>query len=105
MLAYGLSQAQILSLVQQALLLHRNGMEAMKHLHDWGAGISVTDLTAAPISFDTSTANAILSAINDGYAEYEIHLTGQAPGTYPQVTGTPYVYSASQSSVIGPVNP
>jgi hypothetical protein len=103
MFAYGLSQEQVLSLVQQALLLHRNGLEAMEHLHSWSAGISSADLVA--LGFASADADAILASIADGYAEYQIHLSGQAPSTYPQVTGTPYVYSASQNAVIGPVNP
>jgi hypothetical protein len=103
MFGYGLSQSQILSLVQQGLLAHRNGLEAVKHLHDWSSGVATADLVA--LGFSTGDANSILAAIADGYAEYQIHLNGQAPSTYPQVTGTPYVYTASQSAIIGPVQP
>ena len=104
MFTSGLSQAQVLTMVQTALLQHRGGLEALEHLYAWSAGVSAADLVTA-FGFSTDDASSILSAIADGHAEYLVHTTGQAPGTYPQVTGTPYVYSASQSSVIGPVNP
>jgi hypothetical protein len=43
----------------------------------------------------------ILSAIADAHALWVIYTTGQAPATYPQVTG-PYVFGASQRAIIGP---
>ncbi len=78
--ASGQSAAAIINNVTGRLIAHHRAL---------------ADLTAAPLSMASADANAILAAVADAHAEYLIHTTGQAPGSYPQVTGTPYNYSAS----------
>lgn len=86
--------------VQQKLIAHRKALADLADLYAWSSGTSAADLQA--IGFSAADASALLSAIADAHAESVIHNTGQAPSTYPQVTGTPYPYGASQTTVIGP---
>ncbi len=99
--AENMTPAQLIQLVSQALVNHRQALNVLNELYKWTSGLSVADLTGAPIGMSATNANAILAAVADAHAEYLIHNTGQAPSTYPQVTG-PYPYGASQTAVIGP---
>jgi hypothetical protein len=98
----GLSPAQIVSLIQAALVAHRDSLFNIAELYQWTSGLAVADMEAAG---DLSAADAAtyLSAVADAYAEYQNHLTGVPPSTYPQPTGQPYPYGASQARVIGPI--
>ncbi len=100
--ASGQSAAAIINNVTGRLIAHHRALADLAGLYAWTSGLSAADLTAAPLSMASADANAILAAVADAHAEYLIHTTGQAPGSYPQVTGTPYNYSASQTAVIGP---
>ena len=96
----GLTQAQILFNVQTRLMNLRAALTVATQLEAWAQGVAVADLTG--IGFSAADAASLLSAISDASALAQVYNTGQAPGTYPQVTGTPYVYAASQRQVIGP---
>ena len=101
--ATGLSPAQVQTLIQTRLVNLRTAINSIVDLYRWTSGLSATDLaTAAGLS--QGDAAVYLSAVADANAEAQIHYTGQAPGTYPQVPAVPgpYVYSASQAQVIGP---
>lgn len=98
----GITAQYIINNAQQKLANLRNALEDCENMHQWLAGVAVTDLEAAPLNFSAADAQAILTALADADAIYQIYSTGQAPGTYPQVTG-PYVYAASQRAVIGPL--
>lgn len=100
--ATGQTAAAIIGNVTGRLIAHREALENLNKLYRWTSGLSAADLTSAPVSMAPADANAILAAVADAHAEYLIYLTGQAPGSYPQVTGTPYSYAASQTTVIGP---
>ena len=45
----------------------------------------------------------ILNGFADANALHQIYTTGQAPGSYPQVT-SPYTYATSQRLIIGPLS-
>lgn len=100
----GISAQYIINNAQAKLSALRNALEACENMHQWLAGVALADLEAAPLSFTASDAQAILTALADADALYQIYLSGQAPATYPQVTGTPYPYGASQRAVIGPLS-
>ncbi len=97
---------QVLNTARSLLAAHRRSLLDVQQYALWTAGISAADLqaiatgTGAPMS--SADAGIILAAMADANAEAQIHFTGQAPGTYPQVTGTPYIYAASQVRLIGP---
>lgn len=95
-----ITQAQVVQLVQQRLLALRAALDGVNDLFGWTSGVSAADLVT--LGFSQADAGQILSAVADAHAEYLVHTTGQAPSTYPQVTGTPYVYAASQRLVLGP---
>lgn len=101
MFTNGMTQAQILASVQGKLNNLANAFEDINKLYRWSSSLAAADLEAAPLSFSAADATAIQTAINDAHAEFMIHTTGQAPGTYPQVTG-PYTYGTSQSALLGP---
>lgn len=102
----GMSGSQVKSNAINLLKQHRAILSQLNDYYLWSSGVAASDLTTAwPNDFDTPTANGLLSAIADAHAEYQIHMTGQAPSTYPQVPTTapgPYVYAASQNALIGP---
>jgi hypothetical protein len=100
MFTNGMTQTQILASVQGKLNNLANALEDINKLYRWASGLSAADLQAAPLSFSNPDAVAILTAINDAHAEFVIHTTGQAPGSYPQVTN-PYNFGASQSALLG----
>lgn len=99
MFAYGLTQAQLLSQVQQSLIALRNAINVVGNFESWASGISAADLT--PLGFSTADANTLLSAIADAAAVAQLYKTGLPPSTYPQPASA-YVYAASQTRVIGP---
>lgn len=95
---------QIMARVSGALVNHRQAMEVLNSIYAWTSGITAADLEAAPPNgpgLSVVDANAVLTAVADAHAEYLIHVTGQAPSSYPQVS-SPYVYAASQNALIGP---
>lgn len=96
-----LTASQIVGGAITLLKQHRLVLDQLAEYYNWSAGITAADLEAAPFSLDSATASGLLAAIADAHAEYAIHNSGQAPGTYPQVTG-PYIYAASQNALIGP---
>lgn len=90
----------IVGTIQGSLLNLRNSLEAVNDLYSWISGISASDLEAAPFNMDSADASALLSAVADAHALYLISTTGQPPSTYPQAASA-YVYSASQTQIIG----
>jgi hypothetical protein len=100
----GITEAYIINNAQQKLTALRDALVACEEFYqDSVAPYAITDYEAAPISMDAASAQAIFTAFADANAMYQIYNTGQAPGTYPQVT-SPYVYAASQRIVIGPLS-
>lgn len=91
---------ELIDAVKRALINHRESLQTLGDLHDWSSGISLSDLTSAPVNMSSTDAQAILTAINDAHAEYLIHTTGLPPNTYPQPASA-YIYEASQNAVIG----
>jgi hypothetical protein len=100
----GITEAYIVNNAQNALVQLRDALDRVNDFYLWLSAYAATDLEAAPISMDSVSAGNLLSAFADAHALYQIYTTGQAPGAYPQVTGTPYVYAASQRIVIGPLS-
>ena len=98
--ASGLNAQQITGTVQSILARHRDSLQLLAGMYAWSSGVSNAELVA--VGFSSTDAATLQGAIADAHAEYLIHTTGQAPSGYPQVTGTPYVYQASQNQVIGP---
>jgi hypothetical protein len=98
--ATGLSPQQIQALIQQRLLALRVAYNSIIDLYRWTSGLAASDLaTAAGLS--TGDAGTYLSAVSDAYAEAQIHYSGLPPLSYPQPSSD-YIYSTSQSQVIGP---
>lgn len=101
----GITEAYIINNAQAKLAALRDAFTACEEFYqDMVQPYQVTDLEAAPISMDAVSAQAIFTAFADVNALYQVYLTGQAPGTYPQVTGTPYPYANSQHVIIGPLS-
>lgn len=99
----GITEAYIVNNAQAKLAALRNALIDCEQFYLWLAAYAAADLEAAPVSMDAPSATAIFSAFADANALYQVYVTGQAPGSYPQVTG-PYVYAASQRVVIGPLS-
>jgi hypothetical protein len=99
----GITEAYVVNNAQQKLSALRNALVDCEEFYQWLSAYAAADLEAAPISMDAASATALFSAFADANALYQIYTTGQAPGTYPQVTG-PYNYSASQRVIIGPMS-
>jgi hypothetical protein len=95
MFTTGLNQGMMLASIQNKLTTLRSALNDVADLQGWAAGVSATDLETN-LSINAADAAAILSAISDAAALSSIYQTGQAPATYPQVTGEPYDYAASQ---------
>jgi hypothetical protein len=99
----GITEQYIVNNAQATLQQLRDALTRVNDFYLWLSAYAATDLEAAPVSMDSVSAGNLLAAFADAHAMYQIFLTGQAPSTYPQV-GTPYVYSASQRIVIGPLS-
>lgn len=99
----GITQAYVVNNAQQKLAALRNALVEVEQFNQWLSAYSATDLEATPISMDAPSTTAIFNAFADAHALYQIYMTGQAPGTYPQVT-SPYTYATSQRVVIGPLS-
>jgi hypothetical protein len=93
--------AGVINTIAGVLARHRAVLNDINDLYAWTSGISAADLEALSGAMPSGDAGDLLAAVADAHAEYLIHTTGQAPSSYPQVTGTPYVYAASQVTVIG----
>jgi hypothetical protein len=81
------------------LIALRQALRDIDDLYAWSSSVAAADLVAAGVP--AADAPMILSAIADAHALWVIYTTGQAPATYPQVTG-PYPFGASQRAIIGP---
>ncbi len=99
--AGNMSAAQVMARVAQALVNHRQALEVLNDMYAWSSGIPAADLEAPPLSMPAADAQALLTALADAHAEYQIHVTGLPPGTYPQPASA-YTYGASQTALIGP---
>ena len=93
--------AQVQGNIQAQLANHQRALEALNDTYTWLSAYSASDLVA--LGYSSADATATLNAVADAHAEYLIHTTGQAPGSYPQVTG-PYNYSTSQHVIVGTAN-
>lgn len=98
----GITEQYIVNNAQSKLRALRQAIHDVQDLYSWASAYSAADLEAAPVSMDAASASALLSALADANAIGQVYLTGQAPGSYPQV-GSPYVYATSQRAVIGPL--
>lgn len=103
--------AAIIAQVQVTLLQIRDAMNAATALGEWGAGVSLDELTAPPAPVDGSgdggpygpgmnsgDAQAVLSACADAAGLASLYNTGTDPRNPP----AGYNYGASQRLVIGP---
>lgn len=98
----GITEAYVVNNAQAKLAALRKALHDVQDFYSWLSAYAATDLEAAPISMDAPSATALFSAMADANALSQIYLTGQAPGTYPQVT-SPYVYASSQRVIMGPL--
>jgi hypothetical protein len=98
--ATGLSPSQVVSLIQQGLIMHRKALETMQDLYRWTSTLNVADMATAT-GLSTADATTYLSAVADANAEAQIHFTGLPPQSYPQ-PASDYVYATTQVQVIGP---
>lgn len=99
----GITAAYIVNNAQSKLAALRDALIDCEQFYLWLSQYAASDIEAAPVSMDATSATALFSAFADANAMYQVYTTGQAPGTYPQVTG-PYNYSASQRVIIGPLS-
>jgi hypothetical protein len=93
--------AYIINNAQAKLAALRNALQEAEQYYQWLSGYAQADLTG--IGMAAGDVSAIFTAFADANAMYQVYTTGQAPASYPQVTG-PYVYAASQRIVIGPLS-
>ena len=98
--ATGLSGPQIIALIQQAFINHRNSLLTLQNLYAWSSGLTAAEMASAT-GLSVTDAGTYQAAIADGNAESLTHFTGFPPVSYPQ-PASGYVYNASQSRVIGP---
>lgn len=98
----GITEAYIVNNAQAKLRALRQAIHDVQDFYAWLSAYAATDLEAAPISMDAASATALLTAMADANAIGQVYLTGQAPGTYPQVTG-PYPFVNSQRVIMGPL--
>ena len=96
----GLTQQGMTAQVQAKMTALREALNDAMDLHNWLAAFAAADLVTA-FGYSTADASAILSAVADASALCQVYLSGQAPSSYPQVTG-PYVYATSIRAIIGP---
>jgi hypothetical protein len=92
----------IINNAQAKLAALRNALAECEEYYQWLIGYAQADLTG--IGMATLDVSSIFTAFADANAFYQVWNTGQAPGSYPQVTTTPYVYAASMRIVIGPLS-
>jgi hypothetical protein len=93
--------AYIINNAQQKIAALRNALIDAENYYQWLIGYAQSDLTG--ITMQATDVSSIYTAFADANALYQIYTTGQAPSTYPQVTG-PYIYAASQRVIIGPLS-
>lgn len=98
----GITSQYVVNNTQSKLAALRAALLACEQEYQWLAGLSAADLEAAPVSLDATSAQAIMNALADAHALYQIWATGQPPGTYPQASSA-YVYATSARVVIGPL--
>lgn len=97
----GITEAYIVNNAQAKLAALRDALVACEEFYqDTIAPYAVTDLEAAPISMDATSAQALFNAMTDAHNEYVNHVTG-LPASLP---ATGYKYGASQNIVIGPLS-
>lgn len=99
--AAGITQAYVTNNVQNKLSALRNALEGVENFYLWLASYALGDLTG--LGFSTNDGQLILNGFADANALHQIYTTGQAPGSYPQVT-SPYTYATSQRLIIGPLS-
>jgi hypothetical protein len=101
----GTNTAQVVATAQNALTALRSALVECHNIRAWLAAYASADLVAAPVSLDSASANAILSAFADADALYQLYMTG-ALASPPSGYTTPgtYVFGASQRVVIGPIS-
>jgi len=95
----GITQAYVVNNAQAKLSALRHALADCENFYQWLAAYSATDLEAAPISMDATSAQAILNAFADAH-ELNVLYGGGGLGTYT----LPYNFAASQRVVIGPLS-
>lgn len=97
----GITQAYIVNNAQAKLAALRRALQDCENFYqDTVAPYVVADLTAAPVSMDSVSAQAIFNAFTDAHSEYVNHANG-LPASLP---ATGYKYGASQNIIIGPLS-
>lgn len=91
----------IINNAQNKLTALRNALEDAENYYQWLSGYAQADLVG--IGMASADVAAIFTAFADANAIYQVYTTGQAPASYPQVTG-PYIFAASQRIIIGPLS-
>lgn len=75
----------------------RLALEAANNYYEWLSSYAASDLEAAPINMDATSAQNLLNAYADAHELYTLY-TGGGLGTYT----LPYNFSASMNVIIGP---
>ena len=96
----GITEAYVINNAQSRLAALRRALLDCAQFEAWLAGLAVTDLEAAPVSMDVTSAQAIFNAMADANGMYQLYSTG----TDTRNPGAGYVYGASQRVVIGPLS-
>lgn len=99
----GITEAYIVNNAQSKLAALRDALTQRSQFYAWLSAYTASDLEAAPINMDATSANAILAAFADANALNQIYATGQPPASYPQAASA-YPYASSQRVVIGPLS-
>ena len=101
----GTNTSQVVALAQNALTALRSALVDCHNIRQWLAAYAAADLVAAPVSLDSTSANALLSAFADADALYQLYTTGAltSPPSGYTTPGT-YSFGASQRVVIGPLS-
>lgn len=97
----GITEAYVTNNAQSKLVALRDALEDVENFYLWLSAYTLSDLES--LGFSSNDGQAILNAFADANAMYQIYMTGQPPGSYPQ-PASDYVYATSQRVVIGPLS-
>lgn len=100
----GVTQQFVVNNAQARLSALRRALEDCHDFNQWLSGLTLTDLEAAPVNLDATSAQSLKSGFADADALYQLYASGSltAPPSGYVTPGT-YVFGASQRSVIGPL--
>lgn len=92
----GWTSTWVLGQVQNRLVVLRKALVDIEDLYAWISAQASTDLVG--IGFNAADAAALQSAVADAHALAQLYRSGTLPASYT----LPYVFSNSQTQVIGP---